>query len=199
MEAVTSEAFMTWAGGLGLGFDPRYPDGNCLGLLPPHESARFWVLPVDPHTWPHLADSVLAGLDRWETGHLWPRPGRWPTAAASSSPNELIRDVVLRGAGVPNGWVGAIRYARHERAAVLAVMFAYLAFGWCSDDDLYLIPDHGRQVVQTDHHDVMHVECVNESRVSALVGHMQDAGYPLPAEPPDATFRWPHWMPPRHA
>jgi hypothetical protein len=28
-----------------------------------------------------------------------------------------------------------------------------------------------------------------------FVRHMERAGYALPTEPPDATFRWPTWMP----
>ncbi len=198
-EAAASDAFLAWAAGVGVGFDPRYPDARCLGLLPPRDSARFWALPGDPGTWPHFAASVLGGLDRWEAGYLWPRPGRWPAAADSQSASERVRDVVLRGAGVPDGWAGAVRFGRSERPAVLAAVFAYLAFGWCSGDDLYFVPDHGRQVVQTDHHDVIHVECGDEGRVAELVGHMAAAGYPLPTEPPDETFKWPGWMPRRHA
>jgi hypothetical protein len=88
-----------------------------------------------------------------------------------------------------------MRYSRSEQFAVSAVMFAYLAFGWCSDDDLFFIPDHGRQVIQTDHHDVIHVECADEGRVLEFVSHLESAGYLLPVEPPDATFLWPRWMP----
>jgi hypothetical protein len=198
-EAVTSDSFLAWAAGVGVGFDPRYPDGHCLGLLPPRESARFWVLPGDGHTWPHFTGSILKGLDSWQTGYLWPRLGRWPAADASRSYSERVRDVVLRGAGIPDGWEGAVRYSRDERAAVIAVLLACLAFGWCSDDDLYFVPDHGKHVVQTDHHDVIHVDCADEGRVLELVKHLEGAGYPLPTEPPDATFRWPHWMAQRQA
>ena len=33
------------------------------------------------------------------------------------------------------------------------MLFAYLAFGWCVDDDLFFVPDHGRQLLHADHHD----------------------------------------------
>jgi hypothetical protein len=193
-EAVAGDAFLAWAAGVGVGFDPRYPDSRSLGLLPPRESARFWKLPGEIGNWPHFAGTILEGLDWWDTGYLWPRSGKWPAAVESCSHNERVRDVMLLGSGVPDGWVGAMRFARGEESAVVAVLFAYLAFGWCSDEDLYFIPDHGRQVVQTDHHDVVHVECAEEARVLELVGHMEVAGYPLPSELPDETFRRPHWM-----
>jgi hypothetical protein len=191
---VTGEAFLAWAGGVGLGFNPDYPDARVFGLLPPRESARFWVRPGDPATWPHFAGAILKGLDHWEKGYLWPRLGRWPAAADSRSANERVRDVVLRGAGIPDGWIGAIRFNRDERSAILAVMFAYLAFGWCSADDLYFVPNHGRQVVQTDHHDVVHAECADEGLMLELVRHMASSGYELPSEPPDWTFKRPTWM-----
>ena len=42
---------------------------------------------------------------------------------------------------------------------------------------------------------VLHVRCADEARVLELVKHMEQEGYPLPTEPPDATFIWPAWMP----
>jgi hypothetical protein len=105
-----------------------------------------------------------------------------------------VRDVLLRGAGIPAGWSGAVRFDRDEEDALLAVLYAYLAFGWCADDDLYFVPDHGRQLLQTDHHDVIHVQCTSEERVQQLVVDMAEAGYKLPSAPPDWTFKRPTWM-----
>jgi hypothetical protein len=101
---------------------------------------------------------------------------------------------VLRGAGIPDGWTGAIGFEREEESLLIAVVFVHLLFGWCVDDDLYFVPNHGRQVLQTDHHGVIHARCRSEARVLELVAHMKEQGYELPTEPPDATFRWPAWM-----
>src|SRR5262249_28594514 len=130
----------------------------------------------------------------WATGFLWPRSGAWPASAGSRSYNEGVRGVVLRGAGIPDGWAGAVRFGREEEDALLAVVFAYLAFGWCVDDDLFFIPDHGRQLLQTNHHGVIHAECASEERVRQLVEYMSTAGYTLPTAPPDGTFKRPPWM-----
>jgi hypothetical protein len=194
MKPVPGEEFLRWATSAGIGFDPHYPDSRRLGFLPPRDHARFWVLPADPATWPHFVVSLLDGLDEWTIGYLWPRSGTWPEGGKSRSYNEGVRDVVLRGAGVPDGWAGAVQFERDEEDALLAVVFAYLAFGWCVDEDLFFIPDHGRQVLQTDHHDVIHVECASEERVQKLVEHMTEAGYALPTELPDWTFKRPAWM-----
>ncbi len=172
----------------------RYPETGCLSLLPATEHARLWMVPVDPATWPHFFASLLGGLDEWATGLLWPRSGSWPRSDRSQSYNEGVRDVMLQGAGIPDGWAGAIRFARDEEDALIAVLFAFMAFGWCADDDLFFLPDHARQLLQTDHHDVIHAECRSEERVLGLVAHMAAEGYELPVEPPDWTFIRPAWM-----
>jgi hypothetical protein len=194
MEGVRGEEFLRWAAGVGIGFDPRYPDSRRLCLLPTREHARFWGLPADPAAWPHFVASLLDGLDEWASGFLWPRSGTWPESRQSQQYNEGVRDVVLRGAGVPDGWAGAVRIERDEEEALLAVLFVYMAFGWCVDDDLFFIPNHGRQLLQTDHHDVIHAVCASEGRVLKLVGDMAKACYELPTEPPDWTFKRPAWM-----
>jgi hypothetical protein len=172
----------------------RYPDSGCLRLLPPTDHARFWAVPADPAAWPHVAASLLGGLDEWTTGLLWPRSGSWPQFGRAQSHNDGVRDIVLRGTGIPDGWSGAVRFGRDEEDAIVAVLFAYLAFGWCVDDDLFFFPDHARQMVQADHHAVLHAECRSEVRVLALVAHMAAEGYELPTDPPDWTFKRPAWM-----
>jgi hypothetical protein len=191
VDAVDSHDFLRWAASAGIGTDPRYPESGCLSLLPPRDHARFWVVPRDPATWPRFSDCILDGLDPWEGVFLWPRSGTWPAAGEGGSLNERIREVILRGAGVPAGWAGALRFLDWEADAVVAVAFACLAFGW---DDLFLIPDHGRQLIQTDHHGVVHVACGSEPRVAEFVARTAAEGYELPTDPPDWTFRRPAWM-----
>lgn len=194
MEAVTTDEFFRWAAEVGVGLDPRYPASGCLSLLPPSEHARFWELPLDPATWPHFSASLLGCLDNWDVGYLWPRAGRWPKSADDLSLNEGIRAVVLRGAGIPPGEAAAVRVRQADLHELAAILYVYLAFGWCTDDDLFFVPDHGRQLVQTDHHDVVHVKCRAEGRVMDLVERMSRAGYELPTELPDETFKRPAWM-----
>src|SRR5262249_12825198 len=133
-------------------------------------------------------------LDKWDYGLLWPRSGSWPDPAHSRSYDESVRDLLLRGVGFPVGWAGGMRFKSNEKDALVAVLYAALAFGWCVDDDLFFVPDHGRQLLQTDHHGVVHVDCASEERVHSLVDHMARAGYELPSELPDRTFRRPAWM-----
>src|SRR2546421_543366 len=126
---VSADEFLAWASGAGIGFDPRYPGTDCLSLLPPRESSRFWEKPEDAYSLPDLIEVVLDGLDRWEAGYLWPRVGQWPTAADPGLANERVRDVVWRALQMPAGWAGAARVGRDERPLVVAALFASLALG----------------------------------------------------------------------
>jgi len=189
MQTVPGEAFLQRAADVGIGFDSRYPDSGSLSILPPCDHARFWVLPTDLATLPHFITSLLHGLDEWSSGCLWPRCGIW------RADNDDERDALLPSLGIPDNLAGAVRFANDEEDAVITILNAFLAFGWCGTDDLYFIPDHGRQLMHTDHHDVIHVECASEERVMKLVARMTEAGYKLPTELPDATFRRPAWMP----
>jgi hypothetical protein len=192
--AISADEFLAWAAAAGIGFDPRYPGTDCLRLLPRRESSRYWMIPDHPYSIPHLLESVLGGMDRWKLGYLWPRGGRWPSGADPGLPSERVRDVVWQALGMPARWAGAARVGRDEQPFVVAALFASLALGGDSTSDLYFVPDHGRQIVWAGHHDVIHVECTDEVRMLEVVRHMEKAGYTLPAEPPDATFRWPSWM-----
>jgi hypothetical protein len=184
-EAVSADDFLSWAAGVGIGFDPRYPGAHCLVLLPPGESSRFWEVPEQPYPIPHFVETALDGLDRWEVGYLWPRSGHWPTWNDPGLPNERVRDVVWRGLGMAGRWAGAARIGRDELPVVVAALFASLALGGDLSSDLYFVPDHGRQIVWAGHHDVLHVECADEARIQELVRHMEGAGYVLPTESPD--------------
>jgi hypothetical protein len=206
MQAVPAEEFLRWMIGVGIDFDARYPD--YLALVPPCEHARFWVLPPDPANWPRLMATLLSGLDEWSSGYLWPLSRSWPLSANSPwhaaeardvvvhslSRQEGVRDVVLRGVGIPDGWTGAIRFDRNEEDKVIAILFAFAVFASHLGDDLYFVPVHGRQLIQTDHHDVIHVDCRSVERIDNLVKHMAEAEYKLPTELPDATFIRPAWM-----
>ncbi len=50
--AVSADAFLAWAAGAGIGFDPRYPEADFLSLLPPRESAQCCA---DSHRAFHLS------------------------------------------------------------------------------------------------------------------------------------------------
>jgi hypothetical protein len=125
--------------------------------------------------WPNYLARFLHGLDTWMTIVLWPRNGHWPTPEQSEPRDfgEIVRCVILRGAGLPSGWAGAIRFSKEEEPIVLAALFSFLVFGWCENDDVYVIPDHGRQMLLVSHHDEVQVIVPNKEQLIAFESYWQ--------------------------
>ncbi len=77
---------------------------------------------------------------------------------------------------------------------MLTAVFTQLTFGWSVTDDLFVVPDHGRQMILTDHHGVVHAQFLDQRRIEPFVRDMREQGYPPPVELPDETFKKPDWM-----
>ncbi len=191
MELIGNDQFLSWAHGLGIGYGNRYPGAESLTYLPDPYFSRFWTFPDDAAVWPYFTACFLEGIDLWQSLLLWPRGGSWPRAPGPRNWNESVRDVVLRGAGVPRGWSGAARFGREAAAAVVAVMFAAMLAGGSVPDDVYLVPDHGRQILLVNHHEVVHACFRDEARLLEFVAYMEGKDYALPTEVPDETFKPP--------
>jgi len=102
--------------------------------------------------------------------------------------------MILRGSGVPDQRAFGLRVTQRDFDSVLTILFAYLVFGWCVTDNICFIPDHGRQIVQLDHHHVIHVQYSHEAEAVNFGQYMAALGYDLPTDPPDPTFIRPYWM-----
>ncbi len=192
MESVAANEFLTWIHRRGLKAQPSgYPEGYSLRIDAARRFSHFWTFPRDPIGLPAFFARILTALDPWSFGFLWPTTGFWPAAAQPEWWGFGVCDIVLKAAGIPNGWTGAMRFERDELSAVVAVGFVHLLFQL---DDVLVVPDHARQIVRTDHHDVVHVYFADESRVASFVECMAEAGYELPTELPDETFIRPDWM-----
>jgi hypothetical protein len=84
---------------------------------------------------------------------------------------------------------------RSEREALVTLLFSTTVFGWSVNEDVYVVPDHARQILQTDHHhDVVHVSFPAHGDMEDWVAKMSEEGFDLPHDPPDATFKRPSWM-----
>ena len=195
MDYVSTNEFLPIARALGVVPDVRYTDPRYLVHAPDPDVRRFWDAPENPRRFTALVASVLDGLDPWATCYLWPRTG-WGHAAGrpSASAGESVYCWTLRAAGVRPDFDGPVRYAGDERLALEAALLAVRAFGFSVADDVFVVPDHGRQLVMVGHHEAVHVSFADEGRVGPFVTHMADRGFPLPDDLPDATFKRPDWM-----
>lgn len=132
----------------------------------------------------------------WQTCHVWRHLGRWPDPAHGDPRrvNDAVELQIHKGLGIPLGTPDVLEFDRGERDALVTMLFATTVFGWTTSHDLYVVRDHARQVLQTDHHDVVHVEFAAGGDVAPWHAAMSEAGFDLPDDLPDPTFKRPSWM-----
>ena len=194
MKTLTEAAFLAWAEGAGLGLDPQYPDSAVLVFRPDPHQDRFWEIPPEPECRPYFILSLLELMGDWQECYVWRHLGSWPESADPRRINDVVEWHILKGLGLPLGTADVVRFERAEVDKLVTLIFSTTIFGWSVGDDLYIVPDHARYIVQTDHHNVMHVSCRSATDVETWVTHMEECGFPLPEDIPDPTFKKPGWM-----
>ena len=95
---------------------------------------------------------------------------------------------------MPLGTADVVKFERAELDKLVTLMFSTTVFGWSVGEDLYIVPDHARYIVQTDHHNVIHVSCRGSADVDEWVRQMEERDFALPEDVPDSTFKRPDWM-----
>lgn len=195
MKTITEDEFLQWASTKGLGLDPQYPQSAVLGFQASSES-RFWVVPREPECRPHFLASLIDLMGDWQTCYVWRHLGRWPDPkhVDPRDINDAVELLILKGLGLPLGTRAVVQFARDERQALVTLLFSTTVFGWSVGEDLYVVPDHARQMLRTDHHDVVHALFADPSDLEHWVSKMSEDGFDLPDEPPDETFKRPRWM-----
>ena len=196
MRTTSEREFLLWAAGRGLGLDPQYPDAAVLDYHGGSD-ARFWVVPTEPECRPFFIASLLELLGDWHTCYVWRHLGSWPdpNSIDGRRVNDVVELRILQGLGLPLGTADIVTFERSELDALITLLLSTTIFGWSVDEDLYVVPDHARQVLQTDHHGVIHVSFRDSGDVGRWVSEMAQKGFALPEELPDETFRRPSWMP----
>jgi hypothetical protein len=191
MRPLSTEAFLDLAESRGIGYDPRYPQAQNLIFLPPNDASRFWVRPDKPSQWPHFVASVLDAAGADDTVLAFPRRGTWPGIASACSQLDRTQGLLAEALGVPGAWSGAIEFESSDRERLIAILVAQFLE---PVNNLYVLPLDGKAFAEFSHHDVVHVSCATIDGIETVVAAMAAARYPLPEDPPDATFKRPRWM-----
>jgi hypothetical protein len=195
MRTSTEREFLQWAAGKGLALDAEYPDAAVLDYQEGSD-ARFWTVPSQPERRPYLIAALLELLGDWQTCYVWRHLGSWPAALATEgSGNDLIESEILQGLGLALGTSDVVAFDRGDLARLITLLFSTTIFGWSVGEDLYVVPDHARQFLQTDHHGVIHVSFRDVADIEHWVSEMARNGFDLPRDLPDETFKRPSWMP----
>jgi hypothetical protein len=194
MRALSEEQFLRWAEQAGFGLDERYPHSAALTFRPNPALDRFWEVPPEPECRPYFIASFIDLMGEWQSCYVWRHLGLWPDRADRSRINDVVELRILKGLALPLGTADIVEIAREELDTLITLIFATTVFGWSVGDDLYVVPNHGRYLLQTDHHGVVHAHFREPQDLTHWVQTMEAKGFPLPEEVPDATFKQPPWM-----
>ena len=192
MKLLTEIELKDWLKSRQLSWDEKYGYIDFVGSA---SDGRFWCLPAHGRRIVYFLAIILDSLDPWQYLILCKQGATgWYEVGESTGVIEDVHDQILVSTGVPRDFQGAIRFEPSEKPLILTLLFNQLLFGWCVWDDVYVIPDHARQIVKTSHHDVVHVDFNDPSRIAAFAKRMSEEKFELPQEVPDGTFKIPHWM-----
>ena len=194
MKTHHEDEFLAWAERAGFRIDPRYPHSAVLTFHPDPDQDRFWEVPSEPETRPTFLATLLDCMGDWQACYVWRHLGRWPASVAPDRINDLVEHRILEGLGLALGTNAVVEFPRDERDRLVTLLFLTTIFGRTVGDDLYVVPDHGRHFLQTDHHGVVHCSFRTEESLNLCVAEMARRGFPLPDELPDETFKPPGWM-----
>lgn len=191
MKTLSEEQFLKWAKSNGLEVDPEYPQSAVLGFVPKSGDARFWCVPDKPKRRPFFISSTLELMGDWSSCFVWRHLGSWPDVKHVDPLriNDVIEYRLLHDLGLPMGTTNVVEIPKKNQDTLIALIFSTTIFGWSVGEDLYVIPNHARYILQTDHHGVVHV-CFKDSKdVDFWITSMKERGFLLPDELPDETFK----------
>jgi hypothetical protein len=194
MKQLAETEFLRWAELAGFRLDERYPQSAVLTLQPDPQLNRYWDVPHQPERRPYFIASILELMGDWRSCYVWRHLGSWPESVDASRINDVVEHRILKGLGLPLGTADVVEIAREESDTLVTLIFTTTIFGWSVGEDLYVVPSHGRYLVQTDHHDAIHVCFRAPEDLEHWVEVMDTRGFPLPDEVLDATFKQPSWM-----
>lgn len=194
MQLLSADSFFVWAKESGIVLDRRYSPPQCLVYESLSDNHRWWNTPTDPADLPAFFAHLLGGMEFWIRCHIWRRGGSWPTIDPPRSRLGAIWRLLERGPDIPADFRGAVNFETDQCEAMVGLVVTHVQSGWSVNDDLFIIPEHARYILQTDHHGVTHAACFDRAAMDRLIKHMDAGGYSLPTTLLDWTFKRPDWM-----
>ena len=193
MKKHSKKRFLNWAAAHGLGLDERYPGSAILTFKPDPDLARFWEIPPEPGRRPHFLSLMLELMGEWRSCFAWRHMGKWPSKTDLERPNEMVERQIYDGVGLPLGTTHIVEFDKSDTDRLVTLLFATTVFGCTVYEDLYVVPDHAQYIMETDHHDAVHVSFRDDERLQHFITGMREQKFYLPDDVPDATFKVPGW------
>jgi hypothetical protein len=186
--------FLRWAAEQGIVPGVHYPELVALDFSGAAQDKRFWCVPPKPERRPYFILSLLELMGDWRSCYVWRHSGSWPQNAAPGRINDRVDLRLLNAIGMPSGTLDIVEFDRDELDTLISLLFLTTIFGWSVGHDTYVVPDTARYILETDHHDVIHIQFRDRADVDRWVADMRDRGFDLPDDIPDETFKRPDWM-----
>jgi hypothetical protein len=194
MKTHIEKNFVKWAKSHGIGLDDHHPDSAVLKFQPDPGLHRFWETPPEPERRSYFLWLMLELMSDWRSCFVWRHMGSWPSIPDPQRVNDQVEFQILSGLGLPMGTADVLEFDRSETDRLVTLLFSTTVFGWSVGEDLYVVPDHTRHIMQTDHHNVVHVSFRDKDTLRSFVAKLKEEEFVLPDHLPDATFKKPEWM-----
>lgn len=194
IRTLAPEAFTAWAADRGIGRNPKYPQSDHLAFTAGGVS-RHWPYPSAASTVPHFVATLLSAVRPNDRYWVFPDRGVWSLGReAESWPQTRVWTTAVHAIGVPVGLRGAVGFNSTDWNALCAMLFLQITLGPSVLIDTIVIPENGSAILYFEHHHVVWVALRDQTSLDAVIAAMDRAGYPLPTEPPDDTFKPVPWM-----
>ena len=160
MDHITTREFLDWAVERNVVPDARYSHSerdyyNLRFATEQSEAVKIsqvWEIPYQTdenqqdEVRLYYVSAALQAMDSWQTVGVLKKERGWPRAEID--PWEAV---VLAPLGIPDSYDGALRFDRSEFAALYSIALTLSVFGWNVAFDLFIVPDHGEQMLQFNH------------------------------------------------
>lgn len=114
--------------------------------------------------------------------------GSWPETADPARINDVIELKILEGLKLPLGTANIVNFNKSEINALITLIFSTTIFGWSVGEDLYIVPEHAKNIVEVNHHGVIYVSFRTEDSMRAYIKGMKKHEFHLPKEVLDDIF-----------
>ena len=153
---------------------------------------RYWPYP-DESGAPAFTRALLEVGGKAEMYWVRPTRGRWYDPLSPGEGWSSVWDTLIAGLGIPEGHVGAIGLAAND-PRLQALLTLQLMMGTSLLSDATVLPSHGQHLWFFEHHDVLWGEFADMDTMQRHIAGLAIAGFPLPDEPPDPTFKPQPWQ-----
>ncbi|MGO9953965.1 MAG: hypothetical protein ACLPN1_17375 [Dissulfurispiraceae bacterium] len=195
MQTISSDDFVRWAAARQLRYEQKSAGSDEFLFADTEGENRYWLYPEQASEVPHFVNAIIKALDPTEHYWVYPNRGCWSLGKKVESwPQYQAWLPMIQGLGISPGFIGALCFATTDISRLSALLFLQITLGPSVHIDTYLVPEDGNTILYFSHHDVVHIAFRNNYCLNKTIETLVAAGYQLPTDPPDDTFKPVPWM-----